>query len=117
MYYLRPVSSSSLDAWLLANVLLVSEPIALKLRQTNGDTYLHAQIFTGFMYVASAISMWLLRAWKIGEIERIAASQEKTPAEVDARSSEPGEASLIARSGSRIVKSSIVKRLFAWKRV
>ena len=67
--------------------------------------------------MASATSMWFLRAWKIGEIERIAASQGKSPAEVNATSSEPGDATLVATSGSRTAKSSIVKRLFAWKRV
>lgn len=89
----------------------------MKLRQTNGDIYLHAQIFTGFMYVVSAISMWFLRAWKIGEIEQFAAEQGIAPEEVNAISSElQGETPAPAYM-RRTAKSSIVKRLFAWKRV
>ncbi|KAL8795266.1 MAG: hypothetical protein Q9195_002277 [Heterodermia aff. obscurata] len=62
-----------------------SEPIALKLRQGSGNIYLHAQIFAGFMYMGAASCMWLLRAWKIGQIERLVSEQEKLPEEVDVR--------------------------------
>jgi hypothetical protein len=48
-----------------------AEPIGLELRTTSGDIYLRAQIFTGFMYIGAAICMWFLRAWKIGEIEKM----------------------------------------------
>ncbi|TAQ87920.1 hypothetical protein B7494_g3739 [Chlorociboria aeruginascens] len=48
-----------------------AEPIGLKLRTSTGDTYLHAQLFTGFMYIGAAICLWFLRAWKIREIARI----------------------------------------------
>ena len=78
---------------------------------------MHAQIFTGFMYAASAISMWFLRAWKIGEIEGAAAEQDKAPEEVDAISDKPEEKTLAPASRGTTTKSSIVKRLFAWKRV
>ena len=101
----------------MTNIFAVSEPIALKLRQSSGDIYLHAQIFTGFMYVASAICMWFLRAWKIGEIEMIAAEQKKAPEEIGVNLHEPHEVTLATASRSRTSKSSIVKRLFAWKRV
>jgi len=79
-----------------------AEPIGLELRTTSGDIYLHAQIFTGFMYIGAALCMWFLRAWyvldsevpfgtpllryfltntsnfrKIGELERQAVTKEK----------------------------------------
>ncbi|KAL9127288.1 MAG: hypothetical protein Q9217_003803 [Psora testacea] len=60
-----------------------SEPIALKLRQQTGNIYLHAQIYTGFMYLGAALCMWILRGWKIGQIEAIAAEKEKSPDYID----------------------------------
>jgi hypothetical protein len=54
-----------------------SEPIGLKLRATSGDIYLHAQLFTGFMYIGAAVCMWFLRAWKIAELERLKVGKEE----------------------------------------
>ena len=59
-----------------------SEPIGLELRTTSGDIYLHAQIFTGFMYIGAAICMWFLRAWKISELEKIATTKEEREQEL-----------------------------------
>ncbi|CAF9910590.1 MAG: hypothetical protein HETSPECPRED_010110 [Heterodermia speciosa] len=92
-----------------------SEPIALNLRQSSGNIYLHAQIFAGFMYVGAATSMWLLRAWKIGQIERVASEQEKLREEVEVLSAQ-GTAEFPSGSAS-VVTSSLARRLFAWKRV
>ncbi|KAI5800068.1 major facilitator superfamily domain-containing protein [Geopyxis carbonaria] len=48
-----------------------AEPIALYLREPGAENpYLHPQVFSGMMYVAAAITMWLLRAWKLGENDR-----------------------------------------------
>ncbi|KII91708.1 hypothetical protein PLICRDRAFT_75740, partial [Plicaturopsis crispa FD-325 SS-3] len=55
-----------------------SEPIALELRSTTGDKYLHCQIFTGSMYIAAALCLWFLRDWKIEELRREAAGVEKS---------------------------------------
>ena len=44
-----------------------AEPIALQLVSTSG--YLTTQIFVGSMFLAGAASTWVLRAWKIGEME------------------------------------------------
>ena len=57
--------------------MLVAEPIALELRQSSGDIYLHAQIFAGFMYIAAALCMWSLRSWKLGDEERPQSEREK----------------------------------------
>lgn len=32
-----------------------SEPIGLELRASSGNIYLHAQVFTGFMYIGAAL--------------------------------------------------------------
>lgn len=94
----------------------VSEPVALELRQKSGNIYLHAQIYTGFMYLAAAMCMWGLRVWKIGQIELIAAEQQKRPQDIEAHAAEPlnDQALSVASEHS---KSSITKRLFVWKQV
>ncbi|CAO1605134.1 hypothetical protein XANCAGTX0491_008661 [Xanthoria calcicola] len=91
-----------------------AEPIALELRQQTGNIFLHAQIFTGLMYIAAALCMWFLRAWKMGEIERLAAAEGKPPAEVSAVTIESVDVTshAIKRPGS-----SALRRLFAWKKV
>lgn len=55
----------------------VSEAIALLLRDHNSkdSIYLPVQIFTGFMYIGSALCLWIVRGWKVGERARAA---EKT---------------------------------------
>ncbi|KAL8962258.1 MAG: hypothetical protein Q9193_001311 [Seirophora villosa] len=92
---------------------LVAEAIALQLRQETGNIYLHAQIFTGLMYiVAGGVCMWLLRAWKVGQMENAAAEEGKFPAQNGAVVADGHHAT--RSEGS---KSNVVKRLCAWKRV
>ncbi|KAH7045212.1 major facilitator superfamily domain-containing protein [Macrophomina phaseolina] len=54
---------------------MFAEPIAMHLVGEAGEhagvrRYLAAQLFVGVAYLAGAVSLLLLRAWKIGEIER-----------------------------------------------
>ena len=93
----------------------VSEPIGLELRQTSGNVYIHAQIYTGVMYIAAALCMWFLRAWKIGELEQLAAEQGQSVQAIDAVESHAFEKP--PSQVSRPAKSSVLKRLFMWKRV
>lgn len=96
--------------------LAVSEPIALQLRQNTGDIYLHAQIYCGFMYTAAAGCMLLLRGWKIGQIQQLAAEKGQQLANIDAVSAEPSQTQAVSIRSARS-KSNIVKRLFMWKKV
>ncbi|KAI4115037.1 MAG: hypothetical protein LQ345_004293 [Seirophora villosa] len=90
-----------------------AEAIALQLRQKTGNIYLHAQIFTGLMYiVAGGVCMWLLRAWKIGQMESVAAEEEKFPAQIGAVVADGHHP-----TRSKGSKSNVIKRLCAWKRV
>jgi len=60
-----------------------AEPIGLELRDlTSSDVYLHAQLFTGFMYIGAAVCMWFLRAWKLRELERLATRKEEREREI-----------------------------------
>ncbi|KAJ5280977.1 hypothetical protein N7478_006349 [Penicillium angulare] len=64
--------------WLVAPCT-VSEAIALELRRptsSGGTSYLHVQLFTGFMYVAGSICLWIVRGWKIGELQRAEQKQQ-----------------------------------------
>ena len=67
------------------------------------------------MYIGAASCMWLLRAWKIGQIERLASEQEKLPEEVDVLSAQGG-AEFPSNSASAVA-SNLARRLIAWKRV
>jgi len=87
----------------------------LELKQTTGDIYLHAQIFTAVMYIAAATCMWFLRAWKVGEPEELAAEEGKTMANIDPLEPQPESESTAHRSMK--AKSSVPKRLLQWKRV
>ncbi|KAL2828914.1 major facilitator superfamily domain-containing protein [Aspergillus cavernicola] len=51
----------------------VAEPIALVLRDndSNDRVYLHVQIFTGLMYIAAGVCLWLVRGWKVGDNIRV----------------------------------------------
>ncbi|KAJ9301470.1 hypothetical protein DTO271G3_1605 [Paecilomyces variotii] len=47
-----------------------AEPITLWLRTDNGANFLRARVFTDFMFIAATISLWLVRAWKISELQK-----------------------------------------------
>ena len=97
----------------VADRIIVAEPIALELRQKMGNIYLHAQIFTGFMYIAAALCMFFLRAWKIGQIESIAAADGKPSTEVSGMAVEPDH----AYKSPEGLKSGLWRRLCARRRV
>ncbi|PKS06050.1 hypothetical protein jhhlp_007884 [Lomentospora prolificans] len=59
-----------------------SEPIALEIVAGTGK-YIGAQLFTGFMFVVAALSLLVLRGWKIGEIEVIAQNTHQELDSVD----------------------------------
>ncbi|PBP22552.1 hypothetical protein BUE80_DR006533 [Diplocarpon rosae] len=95
-----------------------SEPIGLELRRDRGDIYLHAQLFTGFMYIAASLCMWGLRAWKIQELGRTAESEKMRTREI--RDDDAVLRPSLSRHASRTsVKSTVeaVKGLWSWQRV
>ncbi|KAI8941390.1 hypothetical protein NX059_002613 [Plenodomus lindquistii] len=98
----------------IANILTVSETIGLDIVAFNGGSYTRAIFFTGFMYVGAAAFLWLVRTWKIGEQEEVAAAAEKAESNVD-----PVVSATIDMSVSAIgfEKSSFVKRMFMWQKV
>lgn len=59
-----------------------SEPIALKIVDGTGS-YLGTQLFTGFMYIAAAACLWVLRGWKIGELNEVSRITNEAPEDLD----------------------------------
>jgi hypothetical protein len=66
----------------------------------NGGSYTGAILFTGFMYIGAALSLWMVRAWKIGELEENSAKEGKN---------------IAAPGGTK--RSPFVKRLVTWRKV
>ena len=96
---------------------VVSEPIALQLRQQSGNVYLHAQIYTGLMYMAAAFCMWLLRAWKIGQAEAIAAEEKKQISEAVAMAADQSQLNHAVPASFKTQRSSFLKRMVKWMKV
>jgi predicted MFS family arabinose efflux permease len=98
-----------------------AEPIGLQLRSTSGDIYRHAQLFTGFMYIAASICMWFLRAWKIGELEKLARNKEERERGIRNDDAVLGDRQELSRHVSRTVsaksKAKAIKGMWLWQRV
>lgn len=66
------------------------------------------------MYVGAAVCLWLVRTWKIGEMEAEAAAAGKTEQTVD-------PLVLASETGGTVPtgfkKSPFLKRLFMWQKV
>lgn len=76
---LRDLPSGLSLTWVtLVAPATVSEAIALTLRDESSEDnqYLNAQIFTGFAYIGAAMCLWVVRGWKVGDLERIAREEE-----------------------------------------
>ncbi|KAK1778839.1 MFS general substrate transporter [Copromyces sp. CBS 386.78] len=61
-----------------------AEVIALSLKREmiGAGVYLNVQIFTGFMFFASFLSMWLLRSWKIRQMESLGLDEKEQEAAI-----------------------------------
>jgi len=103
---LKNVPSSLSILWLVLMLpVTFSEAIALEITASNGGRYLGAQLFTGWMYVGAAACAWLLRAWKLGQMEM---------GEDVVSSGGSGELDGVA---GRKTKSSFLRRVVALRRV
>lgn len=88
-----------------------SEPIGLEIVAFNGGSYTGAIFFTGFMYIGAAVFLWLVRAWKIGQLEEEAAVAGKSESEVDPVETVEGA----VPAGFK--RSAFVKRMVMWRKV
>jgi len=88
-----------------------SEPISLEITEHTGD-YLGAQLFTGFTYVAASLCLWVLKAWKVGELERMAAAEKRPMDQTEAVHMSWTEPHSFEKPSS-----SFACRLFRWRKV
>lgn len=116
---------STLSIFWLSVVIPITfaEPTALWLRTENGTNFLHAQIFTGFMYMGAAISLWFVRVWKISELREAGAEgdpiQQEEEAEIrdnDVLPRKPVVARTVSAVPSVTSMAKAVKGLFMMKR-
>lgn len=58
-----------------------AEAIGLSLRDDSAghDSYLHVQLFAGLCYIAAFAASWLLRAWKLHQLEDAINEEARTP--------------------------------------
>ena len=100
-----------------ADMLQVAEPIGLELRHGSGAIYLHAQIFTGLMYIAAAICTLFLRAWKIGEVENEERKIESEARETNKETSNGRHADCTQQGLSKRQSSNLMARTIKWRKV
>ncbi|KAF2963252.1 hypothetical protein GQX73_g10325 [Xylaria multiplex] len=96
-----------------------AEVIGLSLRSPGAWGYRNVEIFTAFMYIGAFIFGWILRAWKVWELERTRLDKEQR--EVDAREDGVVPTAELRRHASRAstVKETVlhVRGLWAIQRV
>ncbi|TKA81471.1 hypothetical protein B0A55_02943 [Friedmanniomyces simplex] len=98
---LKHVSSALNLVWLFIVLpSTFSEPIALEIVAGTGS-YLGTQLFTGFMYMAAAACMLLLRGWKIGELDEIARLKGESVDQIDVVGTETEENDAMAKAAGR----------------
>ena len=104
----------------------VAEPIALELRKSHGNyIFLNAQIFTAMMYVGGALSLWVVRGWKVGEIEELerrlqakgVSGKDLKNIEKQAIRDEDQAVSSSAATPTGWQLRDLARRMWAWKRV
>lgn len=93
--------------------------MALEITTRSPTGYLGAQLLAGFVYIAAAACTWALRAWKIGEMERLAAAIGKSVESVDPVASADTAAVPPAGSAEKVEtqRSAFFRRLLAWTKV
>ncbi|KAK4101754.1 MFS general substrate transporter [Parathielavia hyrcaniae] len=74
-----PLLPSALSIYWLVLVLpaTFAEVIALRLKTSGVGAYLHVQAFTGTMYMAAFMSIWLLRSWKLQQLEVLGLDEKR----------------------------------------
>ncbi len=108
---LRHVPSGLNLMWLTITLpVTFSEPIALEIVAGTGS-YLGTQLFAGFMYIAAALCLVMLRGWKLGEMEELAKMKEEEPEELQLVEAESPERALVAG------RKNMWKHALRWRKV
>jgi len=91
-----------------------AEAIGLELVAWDRGSYRAAIVFTGFMYIGAALFLWLVRIWKIGDMEQLAATASNEGNDVD-----PVASAVTSDKATvlRYQRSPFLKRMFTWQKV
>ncbi|KAH6638467.1 putative MFS transporter [Boeremia exigua] len=90
-----------------------SEPMALELATSAGG-YLSTSLFVGFMYIAAAACVLLLRGWKVGELDEIARLNSQLSDGTSTLDVDSGSTNNKARKKGR---ETILKNVWKWRKV
>jgi len=69
------------------------------------------------MYIGAAVCLWLLRAWKIGQLEELAAAAQKPTESVDPVTGFLSEGAIEPRLAEGGARSGFVRRMMRWHKV
>lgn len=112
---LERVPSALNIVWLVLVIpCTFSEAIGLETVQSEGGSYLGARLFSGFMYVGAALCLFLLRGWKIAEVERVRAAMGR---EVDAAVVDEVAEKSIKEAAQREGWHVFLRNTMKWKKV
>ncbi|EMD01205.1 hypothetical protein BAUCODRAFT_29653 [Baudoinia panamericana UAMH 10762] len=106
-------SALNLEWLVIALPSTFSEPIALEIVDRTGS-YLGTQLFTGFMYIAAAGCLVLMRGWKIGELDELARLKGQSLDELDAVAATADDNDAAAKAVGR---KSLLKNCLKWRKV
>lgn len=113
---LRNVPSALNILWLILVLpSTFSEPIALQIVDGTGS-YLGAQLFVGFMYIAAAACMLFVRGWKIGEEDELARLKGGDAEEYGPAAAETSPSS-IAEAAKAAGRRGMVANCWKWRKV
>ncbi|EME50080.1 hypothetical protein DOTSEDRAFT_68815 [Dothistroma septosporum NZE10] len=112
---LKHVPSALNLIWLVIVLpVTFSEPIALEIVGGTGS-YIGAQLFVGFMYIAAAVCLLFLRGWKIGEVDEVARLKGQRADDVDAVAVENDED--VAQTARVAGRRRITTDFWKWRKV
>ncbi|KAF2722779.1 MFS general substrate transporter [Polychaeton citri CBS 116435] len=112
---LKDVPSGLNIIWLdLVLPCTFSEPIALEIVDGTGR-YLGAQLFVGFMYIAAAMCLFVLRGWKIGELDEIALAKAQRPEDLDSVKVECSDA--VSVRSRKVGRRKMLAECWKWRKV
>ncbi|KAI1486106.1 major facilitator superfamily transporter [Biscogniauxia mediterranea] len=119
-------SALSLTWLVLVLPATFAEVIGLSLRGPGSWGFLHAQLFTAFMYIGAFVFGWCLRAWKVWELEQAHLDKEQRELairdngvipEVDEEEGEAGIERHVSRTPTVRQRISVLKGLWVIQRV
>ncbi|KAL1883844.1 hypothetical protein VTK73DRAFT_7632 [Phialemonium thermophilum] len=94
-----------------------AEVIGLSLRTNGHNGYIDVQLFTAFMFFGSFVSIWLLRSWKLHEMDMLGLTKQQRELEVRDNDAVPmppsGRPAVSHRETKPHIVVSYIRRFFS----